>query len=655
MKYRKEIDGLRALAIVPVILFHSGSKTFSGGFVGVDIFFVISGYLITSIIVAELEQGTYSLLNFYERRARRILPALFFMMICTLPFAWMWMPPLDLISFSESLAATSLFSSNIYFWKTSGYFDAASELKPLLHTWSLAVEEQFYFLFPILLIITWNLGKKWIISSLLIMGFTSLFLAQWGSTAHPTSTFYLLPTRCFELLIGSLISFFYNQNTSRARQSTCQLGSLFGIALILYAIFLFDIDTPLPSLYSLVPTIGAALIILFANDRNLVGFLLSRKLIVGIGLISYSTYLWHQPLLAFARLRVSGNLEPPFPLLLCLCSLALGFLSWHYIENPFRKKGGLSRKKIFFFCTFFIILFVSIGVICRKQTGFEYRYPLIKNITSRGADMLLNGNNCFLLKTDVTTFQEEKCLSDLTSKKFKVLLIGDSHAASLYGELENYLLNHDVSLSMLTAAYCLPVVESFPIKNTFSATSRCEEINRKANALIKENNFDLILISSYILDRGFNPKTKTSYATYYRDYLSKIEEINNISKVAVIGEFIVWNGSLPNLIGKEILINSLSNVEDLPKYSFNGLDKQLFSTEQILKKDFKKLNIQYISIVDELCNKEGCIRYVDTDNGKKLISIDYGHLGVDGSQYISDNIVGPRVIKILNNIHSKNF
>jgi len=559
------------------------------------------------------------------------------------------MPPLDLINYSESLAAVSLFSSNVFFWKTSGYFEAASELKPLLHTWSIAVEEQFYFLFPIFLITAWNLGKKWVISLLLILGFVSLVLAQWGSTAHPTSTFYLLPTRCFELLIGSLISFFGSQNSNKSGKSIGQLGSLFGMALILYAIFSFDIDTPSPSMYSLLPTRGAALIIFYANDRNLVGFLLSRKIIVGIGLISYSTYLWHQPLLAFARLRANENLDTLFLLSLCMCSLMLGLISWHYIENPFRKRAALSRNKIFFFSAIFIILFVSISLICNKQNGFEYRYPLIKTLTSSGADVLLNGNDCFLLKTDITAFKKEKCLSDLSNKKFRVLLIGDSHAASLYSGLKNYLLNNDASLSMLSAAYCLPVVESFPIKNSFSATSRCEEINKRVNILIKENNFDLILISTYILDRGFRLNTKTSYSTYYKDYLLKIMEINNISKVAVIGEFVVWDGSLPSLVSKEILIKSLTNVDDLPKYSFIGLDKLLFSTEQILKKDFKKLNIQYISIVDDLCNEEGCIRYGDTENGKKLIAIDYGHLGVDGSQYISDNIVGPRVIEILKN------
>ena len=214
MKYRKEIDGLRALAILPVILFHAGFTTFSGGFVGVDIFFVISGYLITTIIVAEMEQGSFSLLNFYERRARRIIPALFFVMLCTLPFAWFWLLPQDFRSFSRSLVAVPLFASNVLFWLTSGYFDTATELKPLIHTWSLAVEEQYYVLFPLFLMLTWKLGKKWIISLLLAVAIISVLAAQWGSATYPSLTFYLLPTRGFEILIGVLISFYINRKSS---------------------------------------------------------------------------------------------------------------------------------------------------------------------------------------------------------------------------------------------------------------------------------------------------------------------------------------------------------------------------------------------------------------------------------------------------------
>ena len=193
MQYRREIDGLRAIAVLPVILFHAGFETFGGGFVGVDVFFVISGYLITTIILGELEQGKFSIVNFYERRARRILPALFLVMLVCIPFAWLWLLPSDMKDFAQSLVAVSVFASNILFWRESGYFDTAAELKPLLHTWSLAVEEQFYVLFPLLLMLFWKLGKRWILVTLGLAFIASLALAQWAAYAKPAAAFYLLP------------------------------------------------------------------------------------------------------------------------------------------------------------------------------------------------------------------------------------------------------------------------------------------------------------------------------------------------------------------------------------------------------------------------------------------------------------------------------
>ena len=250
MNYRREIDGLRALAVVPVILFHAGFEWFSGGFVGVDIFFVISGYLITSIILSGKQDGTFTLLRFYERRARRILPVLFFIMLACLPFAWLWMPPHEMVEFSRSLIAVPLFVSNILFWRETGYFATANELKPLLHTWSLAVEEQYYLLFPLFLLLTWKLGRRWIVALLAVMAILSLVLAQWGSMNSPTASFYLLPTRGWELLIGALVAFYLSRGikveNSNKQKAINQAGSLLGVLLIGYAAVTFDKTTPFP-------------------------------------------------------------------------------------------------------------------------------------------------------------------------------------------------------------------------------------------------------------------------------------------------------------------------------------------------------------------------------------------------------------------------
>ena len=207
IKYRAEIDGLRALAVIPVIFFHAGFELFRGGFVGVDVFFVISGYLITSILIEDINNKRFSIVNFYERRARRIFPALFFIMFMCIPFAWIWMLPSQMKDFSQSLVAVSLFASNILFWRESDYFAAAAEEKPLLHTWSLAVEEQYYLLFPVFLILAWRFGKNRVFWMMVVMAAISLLLSEWGWRNRSQANFYLAPTRAWELFAGSIAAF----------------------------------------------------------------------------------------------------------------------------------------------------------------------------------------------------------------------------------------------------------------------------------------------------------------------------------------------------------------------------------------------------------------------------------------------------------------
>ena len=210
MTYRKEIDGLRSLAVLPVIFYHAGFSFFSGGFIGVDVFFVISGYLITSLILKEKKEETFSLLNFYERRARRILPALFFVMICCIPFAWIWTLPAEFKDFAQSILATSLFSSNIFFWQGTDYFGGGNvDLKILLHTWSLAVEEQYYLIFPVFIMLTWRLGLKFLVYFFLTFTVLSLGLSHYGSSHFPVANFYLLPSRAWELLLGVLAALYH--------------------------------------------------------------------------------------------------------------------------------------------------------------------------------------------------------------------------------------------------------------------------------------------------------------------------------------------------------------------------------------------------------------------------------------------------------------
>jgi peptidoglycan/LPS O-acetylase OafA/YrhL len=371
MQYRPEIDGLRSIAVLPVLLFHAGFQTFSGGFVGVDIFFVISGYLITSIILKEKLEDNFQLVNFYERRARRILPALFLIMFFCIPFAFAFMTPSELKDFALSLGATSLFGSNILFWQDAGYFAGPNELKPLLHTWSLAVEEQYYIIFPLFLMLTWNLGFKWILSILSILALFSLILSQWASLNAPVANFYLLPTRGWELLMGVFTAFYIlkkNYDFAFAPIWMAEIGATLGVLLIGYSIVTFDSFTPFPGIWTLVPTIGTVLIILFASPRTVLGRLLSLKLIVGIGLISYSLYLWHQPLFAFARIMSHDDLNPSEYFALIALSFIFAFISWKYIEKIFRDKNRIKTKNIFLGSALMSMLLLVMGSVIYFKT-----------------------------------------------------------------------------------------------------------------------------------------------------------------------------------------------------------------------------------------------------------------------------------------------
>ena len=440
MKYRAEIDGLRALAVLPVIFFHAGFEFFKGGFVGVDIFFVISGYLITTIIISEMAEDNFSIVNFYERRARRILPALFFVMAACLPFAWLWFLPSDLKDFGQSLVTVSIFSSNILFWIEGGYFGTATELKPFIHTWSLAVEEQYYILFPIFLMLTWKLGIKWILILLSIIFLISLGAAEWGAYNSPSGAFFLLPTRGWEILVGVFAAFYLNYNTHLKSHTINQVLSLLGFGMISYSIIAFNETTPFPSLYTLIPTIGTGLLILYAVPKTYAHKLLSMKFIVGIGLISYSTYLWHQPLLAFTKYRVLGEPSDLNLIILCAASLVIAWFSWKFVEMPFRSKTKVSRRSIFKFALIFILFFSVTGLWLHNNNGALEYYSKEKQ------KILVNFINpsAYVIKRHKQIRLAE--FSKSNDKK-DILIIGDSHSEDLVNAVFEAGLNNDMEFS----------------------------------------------------------------------------------------------------------------------------------------------------------------------------------------------------------------
>ena len=453
MQYRREIDGLRAIAVLPVMFFHAGFESFSGGFVGVDVFFVISGYLITTILLSELEGGEFSVVKFYERRARRIMPALFLVMAVCLPFAWLWMLPSDMKEFSNSLQAVTVFGSNLLFWRESGYFETAAELKPLLHTWSLAVEEQFYVFFPLFLLLTWRFGKRSIVAILIATSLASLALAHWNILNDVSANFFLLPTRAWELALGSFIAFYLaGNNRAEFSQATNQVLSLSGLLMLAYGIFAFSKATPFPSAYALIPTIGTALVIMFARPPTLVGALLGSRVLVGVGLISYSAYLWHQPLFAFARHKNIYEPDGATYSALIAAALLLAGLSWRYVEQPFRQKDVVPRKHVFSFAVAGSLVFLAVGTIGHFTQGYYFRDNLEQKMQAAEYRIRIN----FGLDQNCNHSQAGFAAACSTSPEPEVLLWGDSYAM----HLANALLasNPGIKLIQMTASSCGPIV-----------------------------------------------------------------------------------------------------------------------------------------------------------------------------------------------------
>ena len=457
MKYRREIDGLRAVAVVPVVLFHAGFSSFSGGYVGVDVFFVISGYLITTILLSELHAGKFSIVKFYERRARRILPALFFVMLCSVPFALLWMVPSQLKSFSQALIAITLFGSNILFWRKEGYFAPAAEENPLLHTWTLAVEEQFYIIFPLLLLLLWRLRFRNIFLLIACLSVVSFLLSEWGWRNLPAANFYLLPTRAWELGIGALCATWLYKNP--ARESGWL--SLAGLGLILASVFLYDKNTPFPSAYALAPVLGTALVVLFSSSNTLVGKVLSHHYLVWVGLISFSIYLWHQPLFAFARVRTLENPPQGLMLMLVFFTGVLSYLTWRFVEQPFRNKQNklMTRRAIFSISSVAACIFIAAGAYGFLSHGLPDRFDLSqmqKNYLSSALASPERGR----CHSDAKNFILPENACRYGGEDASVAVFGDSHAVELAYELGKKTAERDIGVRHFSFSACRPAYRS---------------------------------------------------------------------------------------------------------------------------------------------------------------------------------------------------
>jgi len=625
MLYRREIDGLRGLAVLVVVLFHAGFQIFSGGFVGVDIFFVISGYLITTILINELQEGQFSIVGFYERRARRILPALFFVMLACLPFAWLWLFPKDLKRFTDSILAVIFFLSNHLFSNQSNYFDTATELKPLLHTWSLSVEEQYYLLFPLILMFAWKLGQRWVLIILSSIIIASLLTAQWLSSVKPEVAFYILPTRAWELLVGGLAALYLTKSQRDTFLKFNQFGSAIGLALIIYAILAFNKQTPFPSFYTIIPVLGAALIIICSNQSNLIGRLLGHKTFVGVGLISYSAYLWHQPLFAFTRYRY---LEHPSQFLLGILgfiAFVLGYLTWKYIETPFRNKQIFSRRQIFTYSALGCLVFILIGITTSINKGFPNRIPNVPGMIEAEIDIPKIDNGwCFYSIDSIKKLELGeaglKCwLGDKTSTT-KGLLVGDSFAGHYEPFWDVIGKDNKIAINSVTTNWCHPSQDdSFSdVHKSSRAYKQC--LFNRQYLINHVHDYDFLILSAnwpVIL-----PEKNQA------DFLELIKTLSTRSKLIVLmPNPKQFDGDVMSQFKKSYFYQESFDIKQYPALA----DKASIAANQLLENISKQYkNVFYISRPSLFKNSDL------TDEGIPY-SLEGWHLSIYGSKAAAKN------------------
>lgn len=453
MKYRSEIDGLRALAVTPVVLFHAGLPGVPGGYFGVDVFFVISGFLITSIIDDEVRGGRFSLVAFYERRARRILPALAVVLALTLVAGWVVQTPGAFRATADSVVATVFFLSNVHFWRSTDYFAAAADYRILLHTWSLAVEEQFYLVWPLVLMVFARFGFAGFSRAALALFALSLTLSILATPHFPSASFYLPVTRAWELMTGALLALGAVPPIRSARLG--QAVAAGGLAMIVAAIALVDDTADVPGAIAMLPCLGAACII-HAGRATVVGSLLSLRPVVFVGLVSYSFYLWHWPPLAIARIvQGSVGIGPGLAAALVAGAFLAAVLSYRFVERPFRDRRAVPRRAVFALSLCSLAALCATGLFTRAADGFPGRFPAEALAADRDARGSQDGPSCA-----GGLSQEGLCRIGDLRREPTVLLWGDSHAGAARAGVDAALGTLGIAGVAASHNGCLPLPDA---------------------------------------------------------------------------------------------------------------------------------------------------------------------------------------------------
>jgi peptidoglycan/LPS O-acetylase OafA/YrhL len=646
-QHRSDIDGLRCLAVLPVVLYHYSVGAFGGGYVGVDVFFVISGYLISGIIYSEVSESRFSLLGFYERRARRILPALFVLLVVTSVLSYFLLFPADLKSFAMSVIWTVFFVSNIGFWKETGYFDALANTKPLLHTWSLAVEEQFYLLFPLLLIALRNASRRIVLFVISAITLGSLALSVALVKNHPDPVFYWSVTRAWELGIGAVLAIGkLPPLTHRYREALAALG----LIMIIVAVIAFGNGEPPYMLNLVVPCVGAALLLhAGSHGPTVAGRILSWRPFVLIGLISYSLYLWHWPLYVFVLYAAPQWLSPAGKVLLVLASAGIAALSWRYVERPFRGKSGvLTRPRLFAAAGVAASFIVASAAVIFVLNGLPQRFPAdINRLLADGDDADTLPRACAELPLEDLRAGRLCSFGSARADAAPFILWGDSHAHAIEPGLDVWAKRHNRRGIFAVRLGCIPLVGA-----TNVAHQECDAVNDAILAQILANKArDVVLDGLWGLAAESKPFSSDQQVWVLADAQSSGDSASDNHAVFARG----INRTVQRLVdgGKHVVIiaavpeirwpvsETLAKIRafgwkvDVPTKPKVFFERQAFADAQFLTLSHK-LRVAIIYPDHVLCDRERC--EVEAD-GHALYSDDH-HLSVFGANYVVSRLDG---------------
>lgn len=640
-KYRPDIDGLRAIAVLSVLGFHAFPWRMPGGFIGVDIFFVISGYLISTIIFSNLERDTFSIVDFYNRRIRRIFPALIAVMIASLLFGWFALLADEYAQLGEHVAAGAAFLSNFALWRESGYFDNAAETKPMLHLWSLAIEEQFYILWPITLALVWR--SKWnFLRITAIVGALSFSANIWLVRSNVPAAFYLPISRFWELMVGGALAYvtMHRPELLRARKN---LQSLVGFAMLAMGLITINAGKHFPGYWALLPTVGAFFVISGGSKAWLNKYLLSNRLMVWIGVISYPLYLWHWPLLSFANI-IESDVGREVRVAAIIVATLLAWLTNLYIERPIRF-GGLGRGKVIGLLLLMLIVGAA-AYACWKLKGLEgYGFRVGERTSfARYFENDLPDWNYFEREKILEKLNSECDFYDLASYRIgqatripvpsipdtcyrrkpqysrAVFIWGDSHAQQLvYGLKQQLPPNWQVL--QVTSSSCNPKLNAAP-----SASDYCEQSNWLAYRTIIDSSPDVVIV-------GQNSQHS---AQQMMDMADEMERIG-VKKVLFTGPSPHWTKDLPKIVLRHLW-------KDTPRRTFIGIDRAVMRRNEELKAHFRSTGrAKFVSIIDNFCTDEGCFVFLGDDKKTGITSWDYGHLTPLASNDLAKNMLVPLI------------